>query len=118
MSIWASIAVEALACSGLLLPPVHPTIPARINAPAAMVAKLVLRICSLLRMVRTYDRSPTGLEYQADVARHRFRIVCIGVLINAGATSSPVATQPRQRLVSKRQAIVKVIVALSSCPTP
>src|SRR5215475_279792 len=78
LSIRASIAVEALACSGRLLPVVHPTIPARINAPAAMVAKLVLRICSLLRMVRTYDRSPTGLEYQADVARHRFRIVCIG----------------------------------------
>src|SRR5215469_2004370 len=78
VSIWASIAVEALACSGLLLPVVHPTIPARINAPAAMAAKLVLRISSLLRLVRTYDRSPTGLEYQADVDRHRFRIVCIG----------------------------------------
>src|SRR5262249_1754054 len=78
MSIWASIPVEALACSGLLLPPVHPTIPARIKAPAAMIARLVLRICSLLRLVRTYDRSATGLEYQADFARHRFRIVCIG----------------------------------------
>src|SRR6516225_1284 len=65
LSIWASIAVEALACSGRLLPVVHPTIPARINAPAAMAAKLVLRICSLLGLVRTYDRSSTALADDA-----------------------------------------------------
>jgi len=42
-----------------------------------MAANVVLRIGISLRLVWTYDTSPTGLEYQADVARHRFGIVCI-----------------------------------------
>ena len=108
LSIWASIAVEALACSGRLLPVVHPTRPARINAPAAMAAKLVLRISSLLRLVRTYDRSPTGLEYQADVDRHRFRIVCIGRADQCGAISNSPIPRPEadeQKLSSSTRRI-------------
>src|SRR5215831_4328274 len=84
LSIWASIAVEALACSGRLLPVVHPTRPARINAPAAMAAKLVLRICSLLRLVRTYDRVLQVLSIRLMSAAIDFVSCVSGVLINAG----------------------------------
>jgi hypothetical protein len=44
VSIWASIAVEALACSERLLPVLHPAIAAKIKALAAMAANVVVRI--------------------------------------------------------------------------
>src|SRR6516225_892186 len=49
-SIGGSIAEEALACSGRLLEMAHPAKPARINAPAATAANVVLRIWFHLRL--------------------------------------------------------------------
>src|SRR6516225_2812928 len=48
VSIWVSLAMEALACSGWLREVTHPAIPVRISAPAAKAANVVLRIWFLL----------------------------------------------------------------------
>ena len=78
VSIWALIPVEALACSGrdcLRWP-----IPQYQRGSMHRQQWRRMWSCapgSLLHLVRTDDRSPTGLEYQADVVRHRFGIVCI-----------------------------------------
>jgi hypothetical protein len=53
-----------------------------------MAANVVVRIWFSPSSGVNYDSSPTGLEYRADVARHRFGIVCItrvsSLLTNAG----------------------------------
>ena len=66
---------------------------------------------SLLRLVWTYDRSPTGLEYRADVARHQFGIVCIELaeILLAPPSKSRAGCHRILRRVSRshREAILK-----------